>query len=255
MINILKNELFKLFVQKKIYIFMGLMFIMTLISALVFKFAEIDIIISAQSFPLEALKMNIDMLLPIFITILIADMITDEYRAGTLKLPLIHPVSRKKLLNAKILTLIIASIILLLFLLIISYILGVIMFEWGAGFTFNEITYSNVQGIWMTICSYFISVLPILAYGLIIILISLILTSSGAVVGIAIGILFAFSILIQVSEILRPYLLTYYFSFFAMLLKNPLSMEIILGLFVIGVYSTIAYIASVRLFIKKDILS
>jgi ABC-2 type transport system permease protein len=97
---------------------MGIMMIMTLIPAFICKFGEVDKTMSAQMFPLEALKMHLDMLLPIFISILIADIITDEYRSGTLKLPLIHPVSRRKLLNSKLFTILVTITVLLLFFLV-----------------------------------------------------------------------------------------------------------------------------------------
>ena len=254
LLKLIQNELVKLFAKKKIYIFMGIIFVMTLLLAFIYKFANIDKTMSAQMFPLEILTMQLDMLLPIFISILIADIITDEYRTGTLKLPLIHPVSRKKLLNSKLFVLVITISFLLLFSLIISYGLGMSLFAWEEGFSFNETIYTANQGIFITIGSYIISILPLLTFSLLIMLISLKLSSSGAVVGSAIGLLFGFDILIQLSEVVRPYILNYYFRYYSILINKGIGEESIIGFLVIILYGTVAYLLAVKIFQEKDIV-
>ncbi len=233
---------------------MGIMSIMTLITSLVYKYVDMEIVITAQQFPLDILKLNLEMLIPIFSAILISDIITDEYRSGTLKLPLIHPVSRIKLLNAKIITILVILIVLSIFSLVISYVLGLTLLDWGDSFMLNGKVYSTLNGILITVGSHLASIIPLLAFNLIIIMISLKLESSGTVVGAAVGLIFGFNILIQLSETIRPYVISYYFNYYPILLKNTLSKETLIGLLVITGYGIGTYFVCLNLFNKKDIV-
>lgn len=253
MSGVIKNELIKIFLKKKIYIFMAIIFIMTILPAFIFRFAETDIDMTGQMFPVENMTMNLGMLIPIFLSILISDMITEEYINGTLKIPLIHPVSRKKLFNGKLLALLIATTTLVLFSLIISYGSGYIFFEWGESLQINNVDYFGINSIFVTVGLYVSSLFPLLAFSTVIIFIALKLTSSGAVVGVSVGFIFALNILSQLVEKLRPFLIYTYFNPIVFLI-SPGGVDLLQGIIIIFIYGVIFYVLSLKMFEKQDLL-
>ncbi|MEC9488219.1 MAG: ABC transporter permease [Halanaerobium sp.] len=253
MANLIENELIKLFAKKKLYIFLGIIFAMILIPGLVFKFSEVAKPVSGQQFPLEILNSNVELLLPIFLAILVADLITEEYRDGTLKLFLVHPVSRSKLLHAKLITILIAVVILMAFSLVASYAMGTILFGWGQGLQFGDANYQGFQGILVTAGAHLFSILPLMACALVLLVIALNLTSGGAVVGISIGLIMGLTVLGQISLAARPYLLTTYFRYYLLFLNQPGWKELLQGVAAVLLYGGISYILSLRFFQHKDL--
>ena len=136
MIKIIYNEVYKLLARKKIYIFMAIILIVSLFSLAsalitngIFKptnpnadTAMQSQILSSlgrfngQSFPLTLFGGVMSTILPIFVVILIANMVTDEYTDGSLKLPLLRQVSRNELLIGKLVSLTVVMILMMLFL-------------------------------------------------------------------------------------------------------------------------------------------
>ena len=236
------------------YIFMVIMLGMALIPAFIYKYAETNVTMEGQRFPLDILKSNLEMLLPIFLSILIADLITDEYKDGTLKLPLIHPISRTSLLNSKIASLAIALLVLIFFSLISSYIIGFIFFGAGEGLNIYGETYSTGYGFLVTMFSHLIAIIPLLAFGMVIVLLSLNMSSSGGVVGASIGIIFGLNILGQLSKTIRPYLINTYFSLHGIILNSSSQISLSKSIIVIFSYGVISYLISLKIFNKKDII-
>lgn len=105
MLSLVKNELIKLFAGKKIYVFMLAIVLANSLIGVESLVGAIDIPVNGQNVPILMLPTIVNILLPLFVIVLVAGMITDEYANGTLKLSLIHPVSRTSLLTAKLLAL------------------------------------------------------------------------------------------------------------------------------------------------------
>ncbi|MGP4039942.1 ABC transporter permease [Gracilibacillus sp. D59] len=80
----------------------------------------------AWQFTLE--NAGLSMIISLFTIIVAAGIISNEYRWGTIKLLLIRPISRTKILFSKFLSVLIFSVSMLMFLFIISLIFGAIFF-------------------------------------------------------------------------------------------------------------------------------
>lgn len=252
--RLLKNEIYKLLKKKKIYIFMIIIAGMTLIPIIVSKFDSGGIVFKVNTLPLENLAWSVEMIIPIFISILVADMITNEYSEGTMKLALVNGVSRKELLFSKVLTLIFVITGLVLFTMVVSYVSGSFFLEWGVPFEFNGILLSEGMGILYTLELYLLSVIPLTAFALIITFLGLKLESGGSLVGVTIGIIFIMNTMRQLSSILSPFIISDYFNTAHLL--NPAGIKSSLTIFLItsGIYFLVFMGLSINNLLKKDIV-
>lgn len=276
MFKLIKNEVYKIFKQKKLYIFMGVVLAMTVlqyVGYLIMKNMKLDpnvpnpfANINGQSFPITMLS-GMSTIIVIYMTILLADIVTDEYKNGTLKLSLLRPITRLKLLVSKISGLFIAILALQVFSLIVTYVLGTIFFGWGDNFLLTGMrfsatgdvvnistSFSMMNGILFTIGSYLLVILPYMAFGMFIFFISLLYSNMGATIGTALGVWFVFSLISQLIKQVRPYIIDTYYTFYLQFVKDPDIKQIILGFTVIALYGIVFFASSVLVFRKKDIL-
>lgn len=255
MYNIIKNELYKVFHGKRLYVFLGILlalFIIPLIESLTG---------ALEGFPMNGQNLSLNMLaflstniIPGFIIVMMAGMITDEYIGGTLVLNLLHPVSRAKLLAAKMCAMTVALLTFLGFTLLTGYVLGTIFFGWGDAFIFQETVYSTQEGILLTVGSYLISLLPTLAFAAFAMLTAMLFSSSGVTVGVLLASVVGMSLLGQLLEGIQPYLIIYQLPFFQTALMGGEWREILSSLAVITVYGLGSYFIAVHLFKKKDLV-
>ncbi len=261
MLNLIKNEIIKLTANKKLYVGMFIILIVNLLPLLE-KLAGtiVDIPISGQSFPLYMLSTYLNLVMPIFISVLIADMVTDEYANGLLTLSLIHPISRAKLLKAKVLALIMITALLMIYAMIVGLILGSTIFGWGEHFLFRdvnaEITYafSTGAGLMITLGSYAVSIIPLIAFAMVIMFLALRFNSGGALTGTSIGIIIFFSFIGEIAEGLRPFLINNYFTLFKDVLLSKDFSQAGTALVVLGAYTIMPFTIGLHYFTRKDIV-
>ncbi len=252
--KLIANEVFKIFAQKKIYVFMIMIVLFSLLPAIEMALGSIDFTLNAQNLPLYMLA-TINSIIPIFLIVTLGDSITDEYVTGTLKLPLLHGASRTRLLTAKILALIVPVTVLLFLGMMATYLIGALLFGWGDQFIYNGNVFATETGILSTMGSYATSILPLMAFAAVIMLICLQFPGSGAAVATSIGLLLLLSLAGQLVENIRPYLIiTYFHEFPNSLFFGGNGREITLSLIVMFVYGVFSYLGSIYLFKKKDLL-
>lgn len=261
LLNLIHNELIKIFARKKIYVFMVIILFFNGIfgvSSLMAKrnmpaqIANDVVNFNGQVFPVTSLD-GLSTILAIFLIILIADMLTEEYIGGTLKLPLLRPVTRGQLLAGKTLALFLVTVLLFLFTMLSGYLIGILSLGWGNKFVMAHTTLSSLKGILTTLMVYGLTLLPIFAFGVAVLALSLFLTSSGSVIGLAIGMLFAGSIISQVSRTLSPFIITTYFKPYHDLINGNWA-AINAGLLAFVVYTAVFYLASHWYFTRKNLL-
>jgi len=253
--SLLKNEIYKLLKKKKIYIFMVIITVMTLIPIIISKFDNGSLVFKVNTLPLENLAWSTEMIIPIFISILVADMITNEYREGTMKLSLVNGVSRTNLLFSKILTLILVITGLVLFTMAVSYVSGSFFLEWGVPFRFNDLLLSESTGILYTLGLYLLSVIPLTAFSLIITFLGLKLESGGSLVGVTIGIVFIMNTMRQLSSLVRPFIISDYFNTGYLLNPSGIQNDLVILLITSGLYFIVFMGLSLNNIIKKDIVN
>lgn len=253
MLRLVYNEVFKIFARKKIFYFALIILCVNLLPWFESVMGTIDIPINGWNIALYMLGTYAVLLLPIFIIILVGDMITEEYAGGTLKLTLIHPVSRTRFLVAKFLALGTPIAALTILSLAASYIMGGIFFGWGGHFTYENLEYTTVGGTLLTLKSYLVSILPLWVFGLVLILVALQFTSSGAYVGVSMGIMILLGFVGQVAPAFRPFLISEHFRLYKTLMDGDV-IRVVLVLLVMTVYGIGAALTSARILQKKDLV-
>lgn len=206
---------------------------------------------TGQFLPYIMLRVISGQILPIFIIILVIDMFTKELQEGTFKITILHPVSRSQYLLSKVMTLFLLVMMLLVFTMGISYIIGTLTFGWGDTLSINHINYSTFDGILKILSSYAITILPLTAFGLIIVVLSLILKSTGVAVGLSIGMLFILDIIQQLFPKVSPYVINNAFMAFENITLTSIMSTSVLVL----CYSTVSLILSHYLLNRKEIVN
>jgi ABC-2 type transport system permease protein len=243
----------KIFSSKKMYAFT---FIITAVAFLIilttnFQSGPTAVKPTGQFLPYIMLRIISGQILPIFIIILVIDMFTKELQEGTFKITLVHPISRNKYLITKVITLILLISILLFFTMGVSYIIGTLTFGWGETLSINHIDYNTINGIIKIVSSYLITILPLSAFGLMVIVLSLILKTSGVAVGLSIGLLFILDIIRQLFPKLSPYVINHAFMAFENITMTNLLNTTVL---VLG-YSLVSLFASQYILNRKEIVN
>lgn len=255
MLNLIRNEAIKVFLGKKLYVLMlGILLANSLIGveSLV---GSIEMPVNGQNVPIYMLPTIVNILMPLFIIVLVAGMVTDEYVSGTLKLTLIQPVSRRDFITAKLFALGTLIVYLLSFSLATSYLMGTIFFGWGEQFIYEGEFFQTATGVMVTVGSYFISSLPLMVFGSLVILVSLQFNSSGAAVGTSLGLLLIVAFLGEIMPVIRPFLFVNYFRQFAVLIFQTGDMPgAALGVLVMAGYGLGSYLVTVYLFNRKDLV-
>jgi ABC-2 type transport system permease protein len=257
-LKLLQNELLKLFKARRLYVFFLLLTATTVITVYYYinPDAGMQTVIetaNAQSLPI-VLKYSTAQFFSIFMAIYIADIITDEYKTGSLKLSMIRPISRATLLNSKVVVIFAFTVILTLFFILSTYAIGIVSFGWGNSTVYNGITYSTIDGVLLTVKVFAVSILPLIAFGMITTFIAVSSNSMTTTIAISIGITMLGQYLnalpsIKVFSVVNQML---FFSDYFVKINNP--SEMMLSVIVNLVYIVIFYLLAVTTFKKKDIL-
>jgi ABC-type transport system involved in multi-copper enzyme maturation permease subunit len=208
---------------------------------------------NAQSLPI-VLKYTTAQFFSIFMAIYIADIITDEYKTGSLKLSMLRPISRTMLLNSKVATIFAFTVILTLFFILSNYAIGIVSFGWGDSAVYNGITYSTIDGILLTAKVFAVSILPLMAFGMITMFIAVVSSNMTTTIAVSIGISMVGQYLnalpsIKVFSIVNQ---MYFFSDYFVKINNP--SEMMLSVMVNLAYIVIFYLLAIYTFKTKDIL-
>lgn len=149
---VLNKELFKLIRKKKYIVFTVIGILVSIArwggSALVSKLSQGTVTIKAN-IGLEMLPFAVEILIPIVIFIAVSDLFTHEYSSDTLKMSLLQPVNRFKLLSAKAA----ASLLMGAAILIILYFVNIAIQIFSGG---------NTGGLFVTFAAYLIDIIPLI---------------------------------------------------------------------------------------------
>ena len=251
-----KNELYKLFHTKKLYIFMGIHLFFLAFNLLGYRPGNNNTIWTftyGQSAPM-ALTDIFTQFMSFFIPIFIADSFAGEYRQGTLKLSLLHPVSRLSLLKAKLTSLLVLLLILTVFFVTTSYAIGAFHLGWGSGFEYNGSLYMPIQGMFMTLGSYLLLILPEMAYGLLTAIIAILSGNMTAAILASVGIMtigFNLNTVPGIGPYSLSYHIAYLYKYFVPGFAKP---EGCLAIGMLALYFAFFGITLILFFRKKDLV-
>jgi ABC-2 type transport system permease protein len=255
MLNMVKNELYKVFHLRKFYLFMGVVLALQLVKIFQHKFLpqeKVAFPLNGQSFPLEMIGGN-SIIMVMFIAVLAADMIADEYKNGTFKLVLLHPVSRIQFIGAKAAALMASIMAITCFTVITSYITGAIAFDWGNLLLFQGVPIAG-NSIAITLKSALASILPGVGFGMLVIFIALMTENVGITIGAAVA-LYIISPLLERYGSISNYSIIYLMNtFHEILINSSTQPQMLSKVGVIAAYVVLFYTSSAVLVKRKDVL-
>ncbi|MBW9172094.1 ABC transporter permease [Clostridium estertheticum] len=188
MLKIFKNEIIKMVSSKKFYL---------LCAILIFSIILMGTVghrINANNFVLATLDgMVMKPIVPIFMVLVIVEVLTDDYSLGTMKFSLMTTIKKSDFIIGKLLFIALYALIFMAISFIFSYIVGTTIFGLGGK---EEI----IKNLVYNIKCYGVLILPLLSFCAIMSLIALLINNSGAMIGLGIGIIVILSTLISVQE-------------------------------------------------------
>ncbi len=156
------NELFKLYKKKKIYVAAILSAVSVAIGALISFLIKSFMGISAlggTNFPILVLPVLLNTLVSLFVVFICVDMFSGEFSANTIKFTLTTPVSRFKIFTSKVLAAVSFIFANLMLIMVLSLIASLFLPVSGGSILY-------------VFSAYLVSVLPLTAFALMVILIS-----------------------------------------------------------------------------------
>lgn len=252
LIYLLKNELYKIIHLKKIYFIFCIIAGMEITYILQYKFKEPNSE-TIQSLAIPLLEASPQLII-IFIAILIADVIVENYQNGTTKLSLLRPISRIEYLNGKVLSLILIVMALLIFLVTFAFLLEIFVFGWGEHGAMDGIAHFTGEELWMMLKIMFFTLLPSLGYGMIVMFIALTTMNMSITISLSLSFLILSPIVDSIEQV-KNYSIMYQFNFLSVhVIQNPMASETWTGLGSTLAYIGFFYMGSVMMWRKKDLL-
>lgn len=186
MMGLVKNECYKVLRQSKLALFMGAglgLQIITIFQMLSGFQNQSAAELNGQSFPLHMIGIQ-TILMALFVAVLAADLVADEYRSGTLKLTLLRPVGRSQVMAAKAIALAAAVTALTGFTVIAAYATGTLAFGWGDGLLAQGVPVAG-SSVAVTFKAAAASIAPCAGFGMMVMFIALITENVGLTIGIS----------------------------------------------------------------------
>lgn len=233
MLQLLRIELFKIFKRPRTFIAFGVITVIILLVQIAMKFGGgeyVGLVMSGLSGAFDApvdqilngyfvCFMILNLLLihvPILVALIAGDMISGEANMGTLRLLASKPISRTKLLIVKFTAASIYTILLLVWVAILSLLLSIVLF--GAnqlfvarGFEVNIISQSDI--LWRYVAAFVFAAIGLLTVASLAFMFSVFADNSiGPIVG-SVCVIIVFTILTQLQipfydETIKPWLFT-----------------------------------------------
>lgn len=208
---------------------------------------------------LNALTIHI----PFLIALVAGDLLAGEATAGTYRLLVIRPISRMQIVTSKFIAGLIYTSLLILFLAIMSLVLGIIIFGSGELIVAGSkaiIIFEKSDILWRFFLAYSFAILSMMVVAsLAIFFSSLVENAIGPIVA-TMAVIIIFIILsafdVEILRELKPYLFTSYMMNWRDFFDDPVNFnEVMKAVVVLAGHITVFYASASLIFNKKDILS
>jgi ABC-2 type transport system permease protein len=210
-------------------------------------------------FPAAALALILPIFLPVATAVMAGDSIAGEASAGTLRYLLVRPVSRNRLLMAKLISVVLFVVVAVLIVTGVAYITGWALFGvQPVSSSISGTDLSTADIIIRTIVTVFYVCVSMLGLSSIAIFASTRTDSplAAALVALAAFITSEVLDLIEATRAVKPYLPTHYWLSFVDLFRNPILWhDVTRGFALQGVYILVFSTAAWASFASKDIAS
>ncbi|MCM1989929.1 ABC transporter permease subunit [Oceanirhabdus seepicola] len=268
---IIKNELIRIIHDKKIYIFMGILAVIAIVTAVglegLGKVAEktmengsssqvmgeevsVEIaLMNTQNYPRILLGFVIDFVLPVMIVVLLAEIITGDIADGKMRYTLVGPISRWKIILGKSMAVMTIIMFLMGFMLIISYISGNVFMKSGMYATENG-TLQGVSAVLHTLGVYLKSYMVLAIFTVTFTPICLLLKKRTSMIMVSVAIIIGSTFVQFLWKDVSKYIITTYFKAFTSMVSRSIRIEEGIIFFV---YVVISVILTVVVFNRKEV--
>ncbi|MBZ9606663.1 ABC transporter permease [Clostridium estertheticum] len=189
MLKVFKNEIIKMVSGKKFYLLCAL-----LIFSIILMGAAKGPRINANNFVIATLDgMVMKPIVPMFMVLVIAEVLTEDYSLGTMKFSLMTTIKKSDFIIGKLLFIALYALIFMAISFIFSYIIGSITLGLGGKEDILKNLVYNIK-------CYGVVILPLLSFSAMISLFALIINNSGAMIGLGIGIVVLSMMFITLQE-------------------------------------------------------
>ncbi len=201
--------------------------------------------------------------IPFLIALVAGDLLAGEATQGTYRLLVTRPISRTQIIVSKFITGIIYTNLLIVWLAIMSLVLGIILFGTGELIVFRGDTiviFKQTDVLWRFMLGYGFATLGMsVVASLAFFFSSLVENAIGPIIStMAVIIVFLVISALQIDffEDLRPYLFTNYIMNWRLFFDDPLDTEeIFRSIVVLSVHIAVFFTAALLIFRRKDILT
>ncbi len=201
--------------------------------------------------------------IPFLIALVAGDLLAGEATAGTYRLLLTRPISRKQIVTSKFIAAIIYTNLLILWLAFMSLVIGIIIFGTGELLVISNqtiIIFEKSDILWRFLSAYIFASLGMsVVAGLALLFSSLVENAIGPIVStMAVIIVFLILSAIQIDffQMIKPYLFTNYILSWRLLFESPVDVsEILKAVIILLAHIVFFYSLTLYLFKRKDILT
>lgn len=201
--------------------------------------------------------------IPFLITLVAGDLLAGEATAGTYRLMLTRPITRGKFVTAKFIAGIIYTNLLILWLALMSLVVGYFIFGVGELLIIRGdmiIIFEQKDVLWRFLCAYgFASLGMTVVASLAYLFSSLVENAIGPIVG-TMAVIIVFVILsainVDLLQSIRPYLFTNYISSWQLFFDDPIDIsEVLKSIGILTLHVVLFFGATLIIFKRKDILT
>ncbi|HHX67848.1 MAG: ABC transporter permease subunit [Miniphocaeibacter sp.] len=262
MLGLIKNECWQVLHKKKLYLSLGFLLANLLINIFQIKvYVDQEVLaMNGQSFPLQILSGS-SFFIAIIITVLLADMVCEEYRQGTFKTALAHPIHRYQLVTAKLVGMVFIIAILIGFTVLISYIIGNLVFPWGDHILVqgNPLIVKGQRlqgfhGVSTTLLAGLGFFLSVFGFSMIIFFFAFAFEKTTVTIGIGVALVLLTNLATDI-KILKEYFVGSFMNILPSMIMTDLGLRVIMPKIVISIlYVLVFYSLSMIYFSKKDVI-
>lgn len=240
------NEIEKLYKKKKVIVAAGVSLIFIIIGQLSIEGLRNGFGVrgvSGNEFPLLALSLVVNSILPLFTALVTIDSFSGEFSQNTMKIAITRPVTRLKFFTAKIISIMIFVFVNLIFVMIFSSLTGAI-------FNSNSIT---LQAVIKILVSYLVTLMPMLVLSLVIVFFTNIIRSGIGVFFLSILTFIIFKTLGVVFSSYSGIFFTSMMDWYRLWIMNDISwIKIFRQFMMMCSYVILLFTGSYYIFDKKD---
>jgi len=186
-LQLVRNENMKLYRRVRTWIMLGMITVLVLAISIIAKIVSDGDVDNWSMMSIEA--MVLFQLVTIFTVVVSADSVAGEFSTGTIKLLLIRPWSRSKILLSKYISLLMFALVQAALLYVLTFVVNMLLFGYGGSVEAQNAFNSDMNPLGYMLLYYFYQFLGLIIIVTMAFMLSTVFRSSGLAIGLSIFLL------------------------------------------------------------------